>query len=278
MSMTMMVLDCGAISTVATSSTRTISSRTISDIGIFHEISFNAVIRNNVVRHNGSGNRGWFWGADIVVAASAGRGGDRQYGYRRPGEMRDHADRPRAPRQRQDIQDAQQHRSRQRDDIRGRRLRRRRLRHQARVTRILRSLPTAITGSTATHIVFGRGERTGPLRVGPGRHRLERLPAEGPGAERPPGPVREMIVKGRGDGSIMRVLKGGDLIMQYRSFGGGGRVSVLGMGCGRVGSINNMVPMREIEATLEAAVEAGVTFSIPLTSTVKATASVPSGL
>jgi aryl-alcohol dehydrogenase-like predicted oxidoreductase len=34
---------------------------------------------------------------------------------------------------------------------------------------------------------------------------------------------------------------------------------VLGMGCGRVGSINNMVPMREIEATLEAAVEAGVT-------------------
>jgi hypothetical protein len=40
------------------------------DIGIFHEISFNAVIRNNVVRHNGLGNRGWFWGADIVLAAS----------------------------------------------------------------------------------------------------------------------------------------------------------------------------------------------------------------
>ena len=47
--------------------------------------------------------------------------------------------------------------------------------------------------------------------------------------------------------------------MQYRSFSGGVRVSVLGMGCGRVGSINNTVPMREIEATLEAAVEAGVT-------------------
>jgi hypothetical protein len=42
-----------------------------------------------------------------------------------------------------------------------------------------------------------------------------------------------MMAKGRGDGSIMRVLKGGDLIMQYRSFGGGVRVSVLGMGCGR---------------------------------------------
>jgi hypothetical protein len=40
------------------------------DIGIFHEISFKAVIRNNVVRHNGLGDRGWFWGADIVLAAS----------------------------------------------------------------------------------------------------------------------------------------------------------------------------------------------------------------
>jgi hypothetical protein len=68
-----------------------------------------------------------------------------------------------------------------------------------------------------------------------------------------------MMAKGHADGSIMRVLKGGDLIMQYRSFGGGVRVSVLGMGCGRVGSINNTVPMREIEATLKAAVEAGVT-------------------
>jgi hypothetical protein len=37
--------------------------------GIFHEISFNAVIRGNVVRHNGRG-RGWFWDADILVAAS----------------------------------------------------------------------------------------------------------------------------------------------------------------------------------------------------------------
>ncbi len=39
-------------------------------IGIFHEISFKATIRNNVVRHNGSANRRWFWGSDIVVAAS----------------------------------------------------------------------------------------------------------------------------------------------------------------------------------------------------------------
>jgi hypothetical protein len=37
--------------------------------GIFHEISFNAVIRRNVLRHNGRG-RGWFWDADILVAAS----------------------------------------------------------------------------------------------------------------------------------------------------------------------------------------------------------------
>jgi len=40
------------------------------DIGIFHEISFKAVIRNNVVRHNGKGHRGWFWRAEIGVAAS----------------------------------------------------------------------------------------------------------------------------------------------------------------------------------------------------------------
>jgi Right handed beta helix region len=40
------------------------------DIGIFHEISFKAVIRNNVVRHNGRGHRGWFWRAEIGVAAS----------------------------------------------------------------------------------------------------------------------------------------------------------------------------------------------------------------
>ena len=40
------------------------------DIGIFHEISFKAVIRKNVVRYNGLGDRGWFWDADIVLAAS----------------------------------------------------------------------------------------------------------------------------------------------------------------------------------------------------------------
>lgn len=39
-------------------------------MGIHHEISFNAVIRNNVLRNNGGGKRGWFWGADISVAAS----------------------------------------------------------------------------------------------------------------------------------------------------------------------------------------------------------------
>ena len=38
--------------------------------GIFHETSFNAVIRNNVLRYNGKGDRGWFWGADITIAAS----------------------------------------------------------------------------------------------------------------------------------------------------------------------------------------------------------------
>jgi hypothetical protein len=38
--------------------------------GIFHEISFKALIRNNVLRHNDRGNRGWFWSAEIVLAAS----------------------------------------------------------------------------------------------------------------------------------------------------------------------------------------------------------------
>lgn len=40
------------------------------DIGIFHEISFKAIIRKNVLTHNGLGDRGWFWGSDIVIAAS----------------------------------------------------------------------------------------------------------------------------------------------------------------------------------------------------------------
>ena len=47
-------------------------------------------------------------------------------------------------------------------------------------------------------------------------------------------------------------------MIERRSFDGGVRVSVLGVGCGRVGSISNPVPMREIKATLEAAVEAGI--------------------
>jgi Right handed beta helix region len=38
--------------------------------GIFHEISFSAVIRNNIVRHNGSAGKTWFWGNNILVAAS----------------------------------------------------------------------------------------------------------------------------------------------------------------------------------------------------------------
>jgi len=46
--------------------------------------------------------------------------------------------------------------------------------------------------------------------------------------------------------------------MEQRSFGHSARVSVLGVGCSRVASINNPVPTREVEATLEAAVEAGV--------------------
>ncbi|MBN8957748.1 MAG: right-handed parallel beta-helix repeat-containing protein [Rhizobiales bacterium] len=42
------------------------------EAGIYHEISFNAVIRNNVLRHNGAGSDGWFWGNDIIIAASEG--------------------------------------------------------------------------------------------------------------------------------------------------------------------------------------------------------------
>jgi hypothetical protein len=38
--------------------------------GLYYEISFNAVIRNNILRHNGSARRGWFWGNDILIAAS----------------------------------------------------------------------------------------------------------------------------------------------------------------------------------------------------------------
>jgi hypothetical protein len=38
--------------------------------GIFHEISFNAVVRNNRLRHNNHQERGWFWGAEILLAGS----------------------------------------------------------------------------------------------------------------------------------------------------------------------------------------------------------------
>jgi len=40
------------------------------DAGIFHEISFAAVIRKNVVRFNGQAHRPWFWGSEILIAAS----------------------------------------------------------------------------------------------------------------------------------------------------------------------------------------------------------------
>jgi aryl-alcohol dehydrogenase-like predicted oxidoreductase len=46
--------------------------------------------------------------------------------------------------------------------------------------------------------------------------------------------------------------------MERRAFGNGVSVSVFGVGCGRVASVNNLVPLREIEATLEAAVEGGI--------------------
>jgi hypothetical protein len=40
------------------------------DAGIFHEISFKAIVRNNIVRENGASDRPWFWGPDILIAAS----------------------------------------------------------------------------------------------------------------------------------------------------------------------------------------------------------------
>jgi hypothetical protein len=40
------------------------------DAGIFHEISYQAIIRDNVLRYNGFGHRKWFWGPEILVAAS----------------------------------------------------------------------------------------------------------------------------------------------------------------------------------------------------------------
>lgn len=46
--------------------------------------------------------------------------------------------------------------------------------------------------------------------------------------------------------------------MELRSFGRGVQVSALGLGCSRVGSISNPVSMREVRATLEAAIDAGV--------------------
>ena len=49
---------------------------------------------------------------------------------------------------------------------------------------------------------------------------------------------------------------GGSAVIR-RTFDGV-RVSALAVGCSRVGSISNSTPMREIEATLEAAVEAGI--------------------
>lgn len=47
--------------------------------------------------------------------------------------------------------------------------------------------------------------------------------------------------------------------MRVKELGDGTSVSVLGIGCGRVGSISNPVPRQEVEATLEAAIDAGIT-------------------
>jgi hypothetical protein len=38
--------------------------------GIFHKVGFKATIRDNQLRHNGFGDRTWFWGSEIQVAAS----------------------------------------------------------------------------------------------------------------------------------------------------------------------------------------------------------------
>jgi hypothetical protein len=40
------------------------------DAGIFQEISYKAIVHGNVLRNNGFGHRTWFWGAEILVAAS----------------------------------------------------------------------------------------------------------------------------------------------------------------------------------------------------------------
>jgi aryl-alcohol dehydrogenase-like predicted oxidoreductase len=47
-------------------------------------------------------------------------------------------------------------------------------------------------------------------------------------------------------------------VMRCRSFDGGIDLSVLGVGGGRIGSLNNPVSMREVERMLTAAVEAGI--------------------
>ncbi|MEX6505871.1 right-handed parallel beta-helix repeat-containing protein [Jiella sp. M17.18] len=38
--------------------------------GIFHEISFDAVVRDNVLSNNGRLAHGWYWGANVLIAAS----------------------------------------------------------------------------------------------------------------------------------------------------------------------------------------------------------------
>lgn len=39
--------------------------------GIYHEVSYSAIIRDNVLIHNGLAG-GWFWGSQVIVAASQG--------------------------------------------------------------------------------------------------------------------------------------------------------------------------------------------------------------
>src|ERR1700676_436247 len=51
-----------------------------------------------------------------------------------------------------------------------------------------------------------------------------------------------------------------DLILPTRAFGANGeRLSIVAVGCGRVGSLGNQTPMREIRATLARALELGIT-------------------
>ena len=176
------------------------------DIGIFHEISFNAVIRNNVVRHNGSGNRSWFWGADITIAASQDvevTGNTVTVAAGGCGIM---------------LIDQ----GRRNDDGREYKTRN----NTVRANEMTFEGAACAGGASDTKpdnenfaiITDGNNrfdgntypcparERTGPLRVGAGRHRLERVSAKGPGTDRPPRLVLMADCRAHGNGT-MRVLE-----------------------------------------------------------------------